>query len=350
MFHDPSGSSIRPHRNGAFDLPEILGNMTVHPSPMQDCQSAAGVITDEGFRFGRIHLPPLASNHARIRVQTVGICRTDQLVVEGQLKTARPMIPGHELSGVIAEIDSQVSPQLGFRAGQNVTINPLLPCESCVFCCQGQFSDCQNTRFVGVDLWGACGQYLDVPVASLHLIPPNTLPPAHVVFAEPVAASLAVLDTSITTAGNGVIVGGNRIAVLTQRILLAHGFTDVPVLTLGQFAKVPDHHFDFAIEAGVDTKGMNLIVQKLRPGATLVVKSRCYQPFECISANWLPKRPRLEFAHYGSFPKAIELLQTERVRVDDLVGDTFPLRECVQAFRHACDSEILKTMIDCQAT
>ena len=47
---------------------------------------------------------PLASGFARIRVKAAAICATDLEVVDGNIAANYPITPGHEWSGVVAEV------------------------------------------------------------------------------------------------------------------------------------------------------------------------------------------------------------------------------------------------------
>ncbi|MBQ2748627.1 MAG: alcohol dehydrogenase catalytic domain-containing protein, partial [Clostridia bacterium] len=47
---------------------------------------------------------PLAPGFARIQVKAAAICATDLEVVDGNIPANYPLVPGHEWSGVVAEV------------------------------------------------------------------------------------------------------------------------------------------------------------------------------------------------------------------------------------------------------
>ena len=48
--------------------------------------------------------PKLRPGEIAVRVEAVGICRTDLYVIDGTIPARRPLIPGHEFSGVVMEL------------------------------------------------------------------------------------------------------------------------------------------------------------------------------------------------------------------------------------------------------
>src|SRR5688500_2285896 len=65
-----------------------------------------------------------------VRVSVAGLCRTDLYAADGKIKVVDPVVLGHEFSGVIDEIGSDVD---NLKVGQRVTVNPNLPCLNCKY-------------------------------------------------------------------------------------------------------------------------------------------------------------------------------------------------------------------------
>jgi alcohol dehydrogenase, propanol-preferring len=97
-----------------------------------------------------------------IAVRACGVCRTDLHIVDGDLTGAPyPIIPGHEIVGVVAATGSHVHDlPLGTRVGV-----PWLgrTCGQCRFCVSGRENLCDNGRFTGYQLPGG---YADEVVAD----------------------------------------------------------------------------------------------------------------------------------------------------------------------------------------
>ena len=81
--------------------------------------------------------------HARFRVQSCGVCHSDQLAVDGLRADAdKPVVPGHEIVGVIDALGEGVT---GWTVGDRVGVGFLGgPCTVCVWCRRGDFVNCDN--------------------------------------------------------------------------------------------------------------------------------------------------------------------------------------------------------------
>lgn len=92
--------------------------------------------------------PHAVSGEIRVRVLACGVCRTDLHVVDGELPDpSLPIIPGHEIVGIVDEIGADVK---GFRLGQRVGI-PWLghTCGTCPYCRSARENLCDHPLFTG---------------------------------------------------------------------------------------------------------------------------------------------------------------------------------------------------------
>jgi alcohol dehydrogenase len=77
-----------------------------------------------------------------IRVEACGLCRSDWHAWMGHDKTIRlPHVPGHELSGTIAELGRDVT---GWRVGERVTVPFCCGCGRCETCAEGASHLCDH--------------------------------------------------------------------------------------------------------------------------------------------------------------------------------------------------------------
>ena len=85
--------------------------------------------------------PP--AGQVRIRTSACGVCHSDLLAVEGQRDDpTRPVVPGHEVVGVIDAVGAGVQ---GWRVGQHVGLGFLGgQCNQCEFCRRGDFVNCTD--------------------------------------------------------------------------------------------------------------------------------------------------------------------------------------------------------------
>jgi propanol-preferring alcohol dehydrogenase len=81
--------------------------------------------------------------HVRFRVQSCGVCHSDVLAVEGMRPDpSQPVVPGHEIVGVVDAVGEQVSEwSVGDRVGVGFLGGH---CGVCVWCRRGDFVNCAN--------------------------------------------------------------------------------------------------------------------------------------------------------------------------------------------------------------
>jgi propanol-preferring alcohol dehydrogenase len=93
-----------------------------------------------------------------LKVEACGVCRTDLHILDGELdRPVLPLIPGHEIVGVIEQTGADVS---GVRVGQRVGV-PWLgsTCGTCRYCRAHQENLCDAARFTGYTLNGGYAEY-----------------------------------------------------------------------------------------------------------------------------------------------------------------------------------------------
>ncbi|NKB82545.1 MAG: zinc-binding alcohol dehydrogenase family protein [Nitrospirales bacterium] len=114
--------------------------------------------------------PHPGPGHVRIRVRVCGMCRTDLHIVEGEISpSTRPIIPGHEVVGIIDRIGNGVKT---FREGDRVGIAWLQgTCGHCEFCQSGRENLCAQPIFSGYHVHGGYAEYAIVPESFAYPIP-----------------------------------------------------------------------------------------------------------------------------------------------------------------------------------
>ena len=106
-----------------------------------------------------------------VEVAAVGICGSDVHIYRGSnplVTSAR--IPGHEISGRVAEIGPEVS---DLKISDRVVIDPLLSCGECETCRKGRPNACAQAACIGVQVDGAMARFFKTRAAKLHKLPDN---------------------------------------------------------------------------------------------------------------------------------------------------------------------------------
>lgn len=132
--------------------------------------SMTGRVESKPLRLAAIPIPEISANEVRIKVTACGICRTDLHVVEGDLAERQmPIIPGHQVVGVIENIGSAVT---GFSIGERVGVAWLhSTCGRCRFCVTGRENLCDNPEFTGWTRNGGFAEYIAAPFNFVYRIP-----------------------------------------------------------------------------------------------------------------------------------------------------------------------------------
>lgn len=82
-----------------------------------------------------VQLPPVGPRDVRVEIVAAGVCHSDLSMVNGTITPQFPVILGHEASGVVAEVGSEVS---DLEPGARVVLNWAAPCRACWFCLRAQ--------------------------------------------------------------------------------------------------------------------------------------------------------------------------------------------------------------------
>jgi alcohol dehydrogenase, propanol-preferring len=111
------------------------------------------------LQLAEVATPQPADGKLLMRVRACGVCRTDLHVVDGELKHPKlPLIPGHEVVGVVEAIGEGVNDvAIGTRMGV-----PWLgsTCGRCPYCRRGEENLCDDARFTGYQLDGGYAEYI----------------------------------------------------------------------------------------------------------------------------------------------------------------------------------------------
>ncbi|MBI2427886.1 MAG: zinc-dependent alcohol dehydrogenase family protein [Ignavibacteriales bacterium] len=162
----------------------------------------------------------LGKDEVLVRVRSCGVCGTDVHIVAGESRSTPPVVLGHEYSGVIEDVGSEV---MRFTSGQHVAIDPNISCGTCYFCRRGEVHLCSNLRALGVDIDGGMAELCIVPEQQLYLLPKD-FPATASAFIEPVSCVLHGIDRATIAVGDSVvIIGGGTIGLMMLQLCRAAG-------------------------------------------------------------------------------------------------------------------------------
>jgi threonine dehydrogenase-like Zn-dependent dehydrogenase len=299
-----------------------------------------------------------------IKVLYSGICSTDLAIYRGDYVTPLPLVLGHEFCGEIIGVGPGVSLEY---VGQLATAEINETCFSrqdptpCPMCLKGWRNHCQQRRVMGINSWsGAFSQLLLAPIRNVHLIPSN-IPLHNSVFIEPLAAAIQTFELSPVDPGETIaVLGVGRLGNLVSQVASLMGARVIAIgrsgkklelaRQLGAWEVINAEEEDLAhkvteltggkgpdmvVEATGSEEGLNLALGLIRPGGIIALKTTSGLPAEIDTTALVVNEVRVQGSRCGPFPKAISLLQQEKIRVEPLISAIYPLAELEMAFQSA---------------
>lgn len=331
--------------------------------------------------------PRPGRGEALVRVTDCGICGSDIRYLHGEnpwaqhtLGEFRPnpanIIPGHEVAGVVAEVGEGVDAGL---VGKRVGVLCFKVDETCPWCRSDMRHLCVNTVHLGHGAgqrgreyyYGGMAEY--VPVWAEHCFPlPDSVSSEDAALLDPVCVGLhAVHDTG--PGKSVVIIGSGTVGLCAVACARALGATKILA------ADIKDSHLDLARKFGADvtvnagrenlkravlefTAGLGawlvadsagmaiaeMLPLVIRGGrlALLAVKDKPESLSPMLLAGERKVMTSANF-DYPEFAQGLAMLESGRVRLDDLITHRFPIEQGVEAFRvaGAGDGGAVKVMI-----
>lgn len=320
--------------------------------------------------------PPKA-DELQIKVAAGGICGSDLHYYNhggfGPVRLKEPMILGHEVSGVVTEIGTEVE---GFAAGDLVAVSPSRPCYQCNFCQSGQHNHCLGMRFYGSampmpHIQGAFRETINANAAQCVIA--NGLSGAQAAMAEPLSVVLHATHQAGELLGKRVLITGcgpiGILAILTARRAGAAQIiaTDIAEYALGlakqcgadEVINVADEpevlgqysvdkgYFDVLFECSGAPSALAGGIAALRPRGVIVqlgLGGDMTIPMMQLTAKELELRGSFRF--HKEFATAVAMMQKGLIDVMPLATHTFALDDVADAFEMANDrTQAMKVQI-----
>lgn len=127
----------------------------------------------EVLAYREVPTPTPKTGEALIRVRACAINNLDLQQRQGKIKGPMPHISGSDIAGVVEKINGESS----LHVGDEVVINPAIPCGVCPPCKKSLA--CELVIIFGYKTQGGYAEYVTVPSSQLYLKPKNlTFPEA----------------------------------------------------------------------------------------------------------------------------------------------------------------------------
>lgn len=309
-----------------------------------------------------------------VKVAGCGVCHTDLHFIDHGVPTFKkpPLILGHEASGTVAAIGSEVG---GLKEGDRVLLPAVYGCGHCRMCRMGRENVCDNMVFFGSSVDGAYAEYLvapalvaiglpdEIPLIEGAIIADATTTPFH-----------AVVNRGQVKPGDAVVVFGcGGIGLNCVQIAAAVGGQVIAV-------DIADHKLDWARKLGAKATVNPKAVERLDKELRKLTRGGADIAFECIGNPAVQEqafnsvRTGGRFVVVGSsdkpmslntgkvmfreieiigslgcrvvdYGRVLELARQGKIKVSELVTAKFPLDEINAAFDTLRRGEGIRSVI-----
>ncbi|HTM07559.1 MAG TPA: zinc-binding dehydrogenase [Verrucomicrobiae bacterium] len=127
----------------------------------------------DALRLEEVETPVPAAGEVLVRVETVSVNRTLDLVVRAgkyPSDVKLPLVLGVDPAGVVvAAGEGAIDPPVGAR----VAVVSMVACGACRYCAEGEEANCMKSRHIGVHRWGGYAEFVAAPVSNAYVIPDN---------------------------------------------------------------------------------------------------------------------------------------------------------------------------------
>ena len=211
---------------------------------------------EEGLWLEDAPMPEYGINEVLIKIHKTAICGTDVHIWKwddwAQRTIPVPMTVGHEFSGVIEAVGSNVT---NVKVGDIVSGEGHIVCGECRNCLAGSRHLCPNTYGVGVNRTGCFAEYLSIPSVNVWKAAPGTDMDVLSIF-DPYG-NAAHTALSFNLLGEDVLItGAGPIGIMAAGIAKYAGARNIVITDLN------DYRLDLARQMGA-TRTVNVAQEKL---------------------------------------------------------------------------------------
>ncbi len=298
-----------------------------------------------------------------IRMEAVGVCGSDiHYYVSGRIGSQvvrYPFTVGHEGAGIVEAVGTAVT---RVKPGDQVAIDPAMPCGECDQCRIGRFHTCRNMRFLGTpgQAGGCLSAYIVMPEQSCFLLKEGSSPEWGA-FSEPLSIgtyavnlSGGIKDKKVAILGSGPIgmsvllpalaYGAESVYMtdkISERVALARKSgavwtgnpeeENIVKVILGQ----EPLGMDIVFECCGQQEAMDQAVKLVKPGGKImIIGIPAFDAWHFPVDDLRHKEIAIQNVRrqLNSVQEALDLIETGRVKVNPLITHHFSFAETKEAF------------------
>ncbi|MCX8082829.1 MAG: zinc-dependent dehydrogenase [bacterium] len=337
------------------------------------------------IRVEDVKIPICGKDEIKIKVHYCAICGTDvRIYLSGHKKVVPPAIIGHEITGVIEEIGSDVRYPEPLKKGDKVTTATSIGCGKCKMCSKGFYNLCPDTKAIGYFYPGGYAEYLTIPDPAVNQQAVVKLP-ENISLKEGAlieALSCAINAQSYLNIGKGdnvVIYGGGPIGFMHAVLAYAEGATKV-IMVDPAYERLERFGKNFGDIILLDPRKVSVKdeIKKLTDGygADVVItacpaKQAQVEGIEILGSKGrislfggLPKDDSFinidsnlihykELSVFGAFAsnrrdfiKAAQLISEKKIDAEKFISSVVPLERINEGIERVRSGEVLKCVVE----
>jgi L-idonate 5-dehydrogenase len=333
----------------------------------------------EDLRLDAFETDALGPQQLAVRVAYGGICGSDLHYYRhggfGTVRIKEPMVLGHEVSGIVSAVGSEVK---NFAPGQRIAISPSRPCGMCQYCQKGHHNHCLDMRFYGSamrfpHIQGAFRESLVIDASQAHKLS-DSLSLSLAALAEPLSVGLHAIQRAGSVFGKQVLVTGcGPIGALLIAGLRRAGAARIVAVDVADkplecaramgaddtinLATTPDGLapfaankgvFDVMFEASGNDKALRSGLDVVTPRGVIVsigLGGDAALPLNQLVGKELELRGTFRF--HEEFAVAVRFLNEGLIDGRPVISHVVDFDQATQAFELACDkSQAMKVQIN----
>jgi len=315
----------------------------------------------------------------KIKMKRLGVCGSDvHYYTTGRIGSQvvdYPFPVGHEGAGIVTETGSKVT---RVKPGDEIAIDPAMPCNNCEQCRAGRHHTCLNQKFLGCpgQADGSLSGYIVMPESSCFPLT-KKLSLDHGALSEPLSIGLYALQQSIPIQGKRIgILGMGPIGMSVLLPVMMNNPASVYVTDkIDARLRMADEQ-GVTLTANPDKEDIEKIIQDAEPNGLDVVFECCGQQEAADNAlNLLKPGGKLMIIGIPEFDRwtfsadymrrkeiciqnvrrqlncvqpVLDMIENSSIRPDHMVTHRFPFSKTREAFDMVADYRdgVMKAMID----
>ena len=320
--------------------------------------------SNEDIRVEDRPVPDISKGEILVKMEASGICGTD--VMQWYRTKKGPRVLGHEMAGEVAAVGSGV---MNLRRGDRVFVSHHVPCYSCYYCVRGNYTACKSLHSGNYEP-GGFSEFIRVPEENVRygtFVLPKGMTFEQATMIEPLGCVIAGQNQLALKEGDSVFVIGSGVSGILHVQLAKVNGARVIVMDINEYklGKALEFGADVALNANTFSVTELKSVNDDKLAEAVIVCASSQQAVDnALSAVdrrgkvllfAVPESeiliPSLRFwrdeitllSSYGASPldlqKALELIESGKVNVRDMITHTVALSDIRKGFQLASEAK-----------